>query len=929
MDTIDFNEFSTVGVLGTDTFERWRQKTNGIIEKVGTIDSTYPSNDEVLLLNNSVQSVGSGKTFSAGLTIGGNGGTVPLTTNSSSELLLSNNIVIGNDKGVSANFLESRNRSITFGSRTYTWPSSSFDEGYVFHNSVGQISFKTISQLTAEVSGNIAAATNVSTQPITPVGTVIGVKLSSPTPPLILDSIWLLCDGRQIPTMATAYPSLYAALGNIQFLPLLSNKVLIGATAPSGSIGATGASGPSYYAVYYYIKAVPDNVASFSLNSGNGITLSGQGGSPSINIYGGEISLNTSPEFTFVNKKLTLVDGSINHTKIQNADIAAATGFVGIPLRDINGYVRGNTPSDGDDETILVNKGYINGLGLTASNKYHKIKSLNGKGFNSYGVQPQNACVFVSNDNEVKVYGLTNATRGRRYGNYEESDACGHSLPLYGKTVDTVYSDSFNTYIKYDDYKVYAYGLNSNRKSGTVEASVNTQYLNGPKIAFGGEDIDEVILSYDAGAETTYARTLDGRLWVAGSNAYGQLGLGSSPSTVNSTSSTFIPRASLVRGLAITKAWLIGGGNTQTGYALASDGTLWACGYGTHGQMGRGNARATNTEWVPILNPETVNYSGGTHSRTAGTNVYTSTSDHGLQAYDVIAAGTNFHVVKVLTPNTFELHTSDSLNTHVTSPVSFSSSTQVHKRMSGIVNASFGGTGGNTFGYLQTTDGTLYSWGYPGSLLNPTGHLGTGSTTTINNKLPTKVNSTTGPANKCQAIYTGLDYTVHYVSVSGRLFACGNNNLGQLGIGKNGGFENEFIQITVPNLVDTGLPITANSYTVDKFFSPGTDCRFCIFQSGTSKKFTAWGSNSYNKLGGDNSSTVYTRPQVVFVDNDANVTDVQTTAILGGNTDLTSIMIQDQGQSYGNAYTCGFHHYNINTVPYRTVVPYFTKITNI
>jgi alpha-tubulin suppressor-like RCC1 family protein len=337
--------------------------------------------------------------------------------------------------------------------------------------------------------------------------------------------------------------------------------------------------------------------------------------------------------------------------------------------------------------------------------------------------------------------------------------------------------------------------------------------------------------------------------------------------------------------------------------------------------MGRGNVRAINREWVPILNPVTVNYGRTT---TPDANVYDTFPElHGLQDYDVIKSASDFYVVKVLSSTTFQLYKNDSLSNADLVNITLNSNTQVHKRMGGISNAAFGGTGSNTFGYLQTTDGTLYAWGYGAN----TGHLGNGS---IQNKnLPTIVPSTIGSEFKSQTVYTGLDYTVHYVSVSGRLFACGNNNLGQLGIGKNRGFETQFVRIEVANLIDTGLPITANNYTVDKFFSPGTDCRFCIFQSGTAKKFTAWGSNPYNKLGGDNNSTTYTRPQAVYVDNDSNVVDVQTTAILGGNTDLTTIMIQDQDQDYGNVYTCGFHHYNINNVPYRTVVPFFTKVTNI
>ena len=926
METIDFDLFGATGVLGTDTFETWRLKTNGIIGKVSTINSSYASRNDVLLLDNSAQTVLGNKIFSNGITIGGNGGNVPLTVNSSSELLLTNNLVIGGDKTLSADTLISRSGKLTLGGRTYQWPTLQADqiEGYVYHTPGGDIEFKSLTTVVREVEAGIAQSALVSAQEITPVGTVIGVKLTSTPSTGLIENTWLLCDGSTIANMSTAYPLLYAALGNSNVLPDLRTKVLMGSSGATGFIGSTGVtSAPSYYSVHYYIKAKKDATVTFTINSGNGVTLLGKDASTSIDIYGGTVSLNVGSEFTFdINKKLLLSNGGISHIKLENASTTAATGSIGIPLRDTDGYVRGNTPGivgPTAEGSILVNKAYVDNL---AESKDHKIRSLNGKGYNSYGVQPYLGAVFVNYENRVKAHGASDGSRALRYGDVY-SNALGYTLPIYSKNAKNVYSDTYNTYIKYADDTVYSYGLNNNRKTGVTAASANTTYLSSPNPAFGGEPIDEVILSYST-AETVYAKTKDGRLWVAGSNRYGQLGLG--PTAPASTSTTYLPQATRPGGKTVSKAWLIGDGNTQTGYVLATDNTLWACGYGLYGQMGRINISPSNPTWVPVLNPVTSSYTGGTTNYSSGT--YTSTSPHGLQDYDIAKSSTSNYVVKVLSANTFQLCSNDLLVpiTSETAPLTFSGGTQIHNRMTGIANAAFGGTSGETFGYIQTAaDGTLYAWGY-----GTYGQLGNGSTS--HKSIPTAVVKTIGSTVKSQALYTGLDHTVHFVSTAAtgnHLYACGANYYGQLGIGKNGGELSQFEKVSVANLSDSGLQITGNDYSVHQFFSPGANCRFCVFQSGNNKKLTAWGENPYNKLGTHNNAASHSAPQNVYVENDSNVTDVQTTIIRVSSGHLTTLMTADDSQEYGDLHTCGYHYYNVGAFPNDATVPFFTKSKNI
>lgn len=889
MDTIAFNSFKTVGVLGSDTFETWRQKTNGVVSEVDTISSNYVSRNAVLLLNSTPQTVSGLTTFGGGIVIGGAGGSVPISSNSSNELVLTNNVVLSG-KNLSAQSLISTSPTISIGGESYVWPTGAgAGDGYLYHEGEDLI-FKNTQEVVNEVLDSVGQQGLTYTQELTPVGAIIEVSAALPS---IEEGLWLNCDGGSINSID--YPDLFA---------------LIGATLPNLNVGGK----------FYVIKALPENVTLFSLAAGQGLTTSRPSGA-ALDINGGTLSLKVNTtEFDFNlsdNGSLILKTGGVSYTKLNNADTSVITAITNIPLRDSSGYVRGNTPgvttSASGDGAILVNKAYADGLTVS---KDHKFIRLNGRGFNSYGVMPHRGMTCVDYDKYAKVFGENGDLFGRRFGQTGGTDAYGHSLPPYDNDVSKIYVDDLNTYVLYNDGKVYSHGFNTTRKTGNVESGVNTSTLNGPRRAFGSELISEIILSYDADAGTAYALNTSHDLLVAGRNDFGQLGLNV---TNNNSDGSILPQRTNVKGKKIAKAWLIGGGNTQTGYALAQDdGTLWACGYGLKGQIGRGEYVAANYFWLPVLNPESSNYVGGTTTYASGE--YTSTNAHALQDYDIVISGVNKYVVEYVNSNKFKLHPNANLNNAGQYVTSFSPSTQILQRLSNIENAYFGGTGSNTFAYAKLQDGTLYSWGYNGF-----GQLGLSDRT--NRNIPTPVLATQSSL-KATNVYTGLDDTVHFIGNNGYLYACGNNANGELGIAKNGGFETIFKRLAVENLDSSGLNITGNEYSVYRFFSTGTNSRFCIFQSGTHKKLTAWGSDSFGKLGADRNANSYNKPQNVYIKNDEYVSDVQTCTVANGG-EIAFILVNDPGQSYGDMYSCGYHWYNFNGVPNGAKVPFFSKVKKV
>jgi alpha-tubulin suppressor-like RCC1 family protein len=86
------------------------------------------------------------------------------------------------------------------------------------------------------------------------------------------------------------------------------------------------------------------------------------------------------------------------------------------------------------------------------------------------------------------------------------------------------------------------------------------------------------ITAISAGLKTGYALAADGKVWAWGSNSYGAVGDGGL-----SPASAYSP----VQVAALTSVTKIAAG-ADDGYALRSDGTVWAWGAGGEGQLGTG-----------------------------------------------------------------------------------------------------------------------------------------------------------------------------------------------------------------------------------------------------------------------------------------------------------------------------------------------------
>jgi alpha-tubulin suppressor-like RCC1 family protein len=291
-----------------------------------------------------------------------------------------------------------------------------------------------------------------------------------------------------------------------------------------------------------------------------------------------------------------------------------------------------------------------------------------------------------------------------------------------------------------------------------------------------------------------YAIGSDGSLYAWGNNANGALGNGTT--TISSTP-VLVSLPSGVTPTAISAS-------QGTGYAIGSDGHLYAWGDNTYGTLGNGTSATFSDTPVVVSLPTGVTadaISGGYES------AYVIGSDGHLYAW-----GDNFYG---------ELGNGGTTNSDTPVMVSLPS---------GVTPQAVAGGGGT--GYAIGSDGMLYAWG-----LNASGQLGNDSTN--NSSTPVVVALPSGVTPTSLAGAGGFAYAI---GSDGRLYAWGNDSGGQLG---NGGTTNSSTPVVV--LLPSGVTPEAISGNY-----------FVGYAIGSDGNLYAWGGNGSGDLGNGtttNSST--------------------------------------------------------------------------
>jgi alpha-tubulin suppressor-like RCC1 family protein len=243
----------------------------------------------------------------------------------------------------------------------------------------------------------------------------------------------------------------------------------------------------------------------------------------------------------------------------------------------------------------------------------------------------------------------------------------------------------------------------------------------------------------------TLAVKSDGTIWAWGMNQYGQMGNGSVnpfsgpqvtvPVQVNNSS----PGGAINNPLQVTCGY-------QFGAALATNGTVWTWGSGSHGELGNGTTGSSHT---PAQVP-------------------------GLTNVTAISAGW-FHILALKSDGTVWAWGNNS-NGELGDGTTANRSNAVQVlNLTNIVVVS----GGDSHSSALAADSTVWKWG-----LNDVGELGNGTTNAVANPVPVKLLlDTFSNAFSNIVMLSARDYHNIAVKADGSVWMWGANDQGQCGNG--------------------------------------------------------------------------------------------------------------------------------------------------
>ena len=380
-----------------------------------------------------------------------------------------------------------------------------------------------------------------------------------------------------------------------------------------------------------------------------------------------------------------------------------------------------------------------------------------------------------------------------------------------------------------DDGTVWAWG---NNYYGQLGDSTSTDRPT-PVQVHGANDNGYLtnVIAIAAGSNHSLALKSDGTVWTWGYNNYGQLGDNSSGLGANKLTPVQVHgfnNSGYLYGVTAIDA------GENHSLALKSDGTVWAWGYNTYGQLGNGYSGAGTNKSTPV--------------QVVGTGGIGTT----LTGITAIDAGQNFSVALRNDGYVFtwgengygQLGNNSLLNNNVPVVVMLTAMIPLYE----IKAISAGGY----FALAIRNDGTVWGWGGGGN-----GQLGDGNTTTRNPMAVQVRGGATGNTylTGITAISTGALHSLALRN-DGTVWAWGYNASGQLGDGTSGTDRSTPVQVRGGATGSTNLMgITA--------ISAGFWYSAAIRNDGT---VWAWGHNSSGQMG-NNTGTNTNSPVRSAMDN--------------------------------------------------------------
>jgi alpha-tubulin suppressor-like RCC1 family protein len=303
------------------------------------------------------------------------------------------------------------------------------------------------------------------------------------------------------------------------------------------------------------------------------------------------------------------------------------------------------------------------------------------------------------------------------------------------------------------------------------------------------------VLAAAGGSAHTIILRPDGTVWGVGSNSNGQLALGAADSALH-------PYPVHMGAGFAWKAIAAGGSHTLL---IRADGTLWACGINTSGQLGDGT---TTTRSALVQIGTAANWRS---IATSGAHALAIREDGTLWAWGSNVSGQ-------LGDGT--------LNSRLVPAQVGTAADWVS------VAAAYNGNSTGATSVAMKSDGTLWLWG-EGS----TGQIGDGAS--VDRTLPTQL----GVAGEWRAVFAGSS-VIHAIKANGTLWGWGSGASGVLGDGA---------------FLTRSSPVQIGSATNWRSVSSGTITSFGVRDDGT---LWTWGTNNFGNLGTGNFTSNSTPAQV-------------------------------------------------------------------